>query len=76
LSDLTLGDFGDGIRFQSGMENGRSKRRIDSNFGFPLMPEWGQETWHDVDYWCLEEAKRDPRNARLGSAEKLRSGDA
>lgn len=59
----------------------RSKRPIDPNFGFPLMPEWGQETWHDVDYLCLEEAKRDPRNPRLGSAErsrieKLRKGDA
>ena len=59
----------------------RSKRPVDPAFGFPLMAEWGQETWHDVDYLCLEEAMRDPRNARLGSAErsrvaKLRKGDA
>lgn len=58
----------------------RSKRPVDPSFGFPLMPEWGQETWHDVDYLCLEEAMRDPRNPRLGSAErarlvKLRKGD-
>jgi hypothetical protein len=58
-----------------------SRLPVDPAFGFPLMPEWGQETWHDVDYLCLEEARRDPRNARLGRAErarlaKLRKGDA
>jgi hypothetical protein len=56
-------------------------RPVDPAFGFPLMPEWGQETWHDVDYLCLEEAKRDSRNNRLAPAErarlaKLRRGEA
>jgi hypothetical protein len=50
----------------------RSRRAVDPSFGFPLMPEWGQETWHDVDYLCLEEAKRDPRNTRLPAAERTR----
>jgi hypothetical protein len=59
----------------------RSKRPVDPAFAFPLMPEWGQETWHDVDYLCLEEAKRDSRNSRLAPAErtrvaKLKKGDA
>jgi hypothetical protein len=50
----------------------RSKRPVDPGFGFPLLPEWGQETWHDVDYLCQEEALRDPRNPRLGRAERTR----
>jgi hypothetical protein len=59
----------------------KSMRPVDPAFGFPLMPEWGQETWHDVDYLCLEEAKRDSRNNRLAPAErarlaKLRRGEA
>lgn len=45
---------------------------VDPAFGFPLMPEWGQETWHDVDYLCLEEAMRDSRNPRLGPTERNR----
>ena len=45
---------------------------VDPAFGFPLMPEWGQETWHDVDHLCLEEALRDPRNPRLGPTERSR----
>jgi len=59
----------------------KSKRPVDPAFGFPLLPELRQETWHDVDYLCLEEARRDPRNTRLGAAErtrlaKLRKGSA
>jgi hypothetical protein len=50
----------------------RSKRPVDPAFGFPLMPVWGQEPWQDVDYLCLEEAKRDSRNPRLNVAERMR----
>jgi CheY-like chemotaxis protein len=50
----------------------KSTRPVDPTFGFPLMSEWGQETWHDVDYLCLEEAKRDPRNPRFPPAERKR----
>jgi hypothetical protein len=50
----------------------KSNLPVDPTFGFPLMPEWGQETWHDVDYLCQEEAMRDPRNPRLSSAERSR----
>lgn len=45
---------------------------VDPTFGFPLMAEWGQETWHEVDYLCQEEALRDPRNTRLAPAERSR----
>lgn len=50
----------------------RSGRPIDPAFGFPLMPVWGQEAWQDVDYLCLEEARRDSRNPRLRPAERSR----
>lgn len=49
-----------------------SKLPVDPAFGFPLMTEWGQETWHDVDYLCQEEAMRDPRNTRLAPTERSR----
>lgn len=49
-----------------------SPRPVDPTFGFPLMPEWGQENWHDVDYLCLEEALRDSRNPRLAASERSR----
>jgi hypothetical protein len=49
-----------------------SKLPVDPAFGFPLMAEWGQETWHDVDYLCQEEAMRDPRNTRLAPTEQSR----
>jgi hypothetical protein len=49
-----------------------SKLPVDPAFGFPLMTEWGQETWHDVDYLCQEEAMRDSRNARLVPTERSR----
>lgn len=45
---------------------------VDPAFGFPLIPIWGQETWHDVDYLCLEEAMQNPRNTRLAPAERNR----
>jgi hypothetical protein len=59
----------------------KSRRPVDPAFGFPLLPDLRQETWHDVDYLCLEEARRDPRSTRLGAAErtrlaKLRKGSA
>jgi hypothetical protein len=50
----------------------KSGRPVDPAFGFPLMPEWGQETWHDVDYLCLEEALRDSRNPRLAATDRNR----
>jgi hypothetical protein len=50
----------------------RSDLPVDPAFGFPLMGIWGQETWQDVDYLCLEEARRDSRNPRLRSAERSR----
>jgi hypothetical protein len=49
-----------------------SKLPVDPAFGFPLLTEWGQETWHDVDYLCQEEAMRDPRNTRLAPTERSR----
>ncbi len=59
----------------------QSKRPVDPAFGFPLLPLFGQDTWQDGDYLCLEEAKRDSRNPRLAPAEraritKLRKGEA
>ena len=50
----------------------RSRRPVDPAFGFPLMAVWGQEPWQDVDYLCLEEARRDSRNPRLRPAERSR----
>jgi hypothetical protein len=50
----------------------RSQRPVDPAFGFPLMSVWGQEPWQDVDYLCLEEARRDSRNPRLRPAERSR----
>jgi hypothetical protein len=50
----------------------KSPRPVDPAFGFPLMQEFGRESWQDVDYLCLEEALRDPRNERLGSTERKR----
>jgi hypothetical protein len=49
-----------------------SNRPVDPAFGFPLMPEWGQESWQEVDYLCLEEALRHSRDARLSASEKAR----
>jgi hypothetical protein len=49
-----------------------SSRPVDPTHGFPLMPEWGQENWHDVDYLCREEALRDSRNPRLAASERSR----
>jgi hypothetical protein len=50
----------------------RSHRPVDPAFGFPLIAVWGHETWQDVDYLCLEEARRDSRNPRLRPAERSR----
>jgi hypothetical protein len=50
----------------------RSNRPVDPAFGFPLMPKWGQEPWQDVDYLCLEEARRDRLNPRLAGTERKR----
>lgn len=50
----------------------RSQLPVDPAFGFPLMPQWGQEPWQDVDYLCLEEARRNRRDPRLAAAERKR----
>lgn len=46
---------------------------VDPSEGFPLLPVYGTETWHDTEYLCLEEALRDPRNARLAASERARA---
>ncbi|MER8499454.1 MULTISPECIES: hypothetical protein [unclassified Mesorhizobium] len=50
----------------------RSGRPVDPAQGFALLPMYGQESWQDADYLCLEEAMRDPRNPRLGPPERSR----
>lgn len=70
LSPIAESDDSPGAKFWYACV--KSGRPVDPAFGFPLMPEWGQETWHDVDYLCLEEALRDSRNPRLGSTERGR----
>lgn len=49
-----------------------SSRPVDPTTGFALLPVWGQESWQDPDYLCLEEARRDSRNARLSATERNR----
>lgn len=49
-----------------------SQLPVDPAFGFPLMPEWGQESWQDVDYLCQEEALRHSRDPRIASSERTR----
>jgi hypothetical protein len=51
---------------------GKSGRPVDPSKGFPLMPVYGQEAWHDADYLSEEEALRDVRNRRLRPAERTR----
>jgi hypothetical protein len=50
----------------------KSGRPVDPSAGFALMPTWGQETWQDAEYLCLEEALRSRHDARLGPAERSR----
>lgn len=50
----------------------RSGRPVDPAHGFPLMPIYGHESWHDAEYLCLEEARRDSRNPRLSPTERSR----
>ncbi len=50
----------------------RSNRPVDPSQGYPLLPEWGIEAWHDVEYLCLEEARRDRHNPRLSASERAR----
>lgn len=45
---------------------------VDPAEGFPLLPVYGTETWHDTEYLCREEALRDRRNARLSPSERAR----
>ena len=47
---------------------------VDPTEGFPLLPVYGTETWHDTEYLCLEEALRDPRSVRLAPSERARIG--
>ncbi len=50
----------------------KSGRAVDPAEGFPLLPVYGSEIWHDTEYLCLEEALRDPRNSRLSPSERAR----
>lgn len=50
----------------------KSGLAVDPAEGFPLMPVYGSETWHDIEYLCREEALRDRRNARLSASERAR----
>lgn len=50
----------------------RSEVAVDPAEGFPLLPVYGMETWHDTEYLCREKALRDPRNARLAASERAR----
>lgn len=45
---------------------------VDIAEGFPLLPVYGMETWHDTQYLCLEEALRNPRDQRLALTEQSR----
>lgn len=49
-----------------------SRRPVDPAEGFPLLPVYGMETWHDTEYLCLEEALRRPQDARLSPTERAR----
>lgn len=50
----------------------KSRRPVDPAEGFPLLPVYGMETWHDTEYLCLEEALRHPNDARLSPSERVR----
>ncbi len=50
----------------------KSGLAVDPAEGFPLLPVYGSETWHDTEYLCLEEALRDSRNSRLSPSERAR----
>lgn len=50
----------------------RTGTPVDPAEGFPLLPIYGTETWHDTEYLSLEEALRDPRNPRLAASERAR----
>lgn len=45
---------------------------VDLNQGYPLLPVYGSENWHDTEYLCLEEALRSPNHPRLSPAEGSR----
>lgn len=46
---------------------------VDAAEGFPLLPIYGHEIWHDPEYICQEEALLNPRNARLSPIERARA---
>ncbi len=50
----------------------RSQVPVDLNQGYPLLPVYGSESWHDTEYLCLEEALRSPNHPRLSPAERTR----
>lgn len=54
----------------------RSGRPVDPANGYPLLPIYGQETWQDAEYLCLEEARRSPRDPRLSPTERNRLAEA
>lgn len=49
---------------------------VDPAFGFPLLPEWGQEVWQDTEYLCEEEAIQNIRHPRLSLSERQRAAAA
>lgn len=49
-----------------------SRRPVDPSEGFPMLPVYGMETWHDTEYICLEEAMRRPDDIRLSPSERAR----
>jgi len=51
----------------------KSDRPVDPAFGYPLLPEWGQEVWQDTDYLCEEEAFQNIRHPRLSPSERQRA---
>lgn len=51
----------------------KSDRPVDPAFGYPLLPEWGQEVWQDTEYLCEEEAIQNIRHPRLSQSERQRA---
>lgn len=51
----------------------RSGLPVDPAEGFPLLPIYGHEIWHDTEYWCLEEGLRHPRDPRLSPTDRARA---
>jgi hypothetical protein len=70
LTALATNPDSPGLRFWHRCS--RSKLPVDPLHGFALLPIYGQETWQDAQYLCLEEARRDLHNPRLAPTERGR----